>query len=122
MRKCAFERRPAMISLPTRHALRGNAAELRASARRKTYFNGRIIFNLGRSSMSVRVRDLSADGARVCLSIPWPCPPRFTLEVDRTSPDMTVTRQCEVVWQRGMTLGIRFLDRDKETLAQRARS
>jgi hypothetical protein len=110
-----------MISLPNRHSHLGDASDLRANARRKTYLNGRIVFNLGRSSMSVRVRDLSADGARVCLSIPWPCPPRFTLEVDRAAPERTVTRQCEVVWQYGMILGIRFLDRDKETPGQRVR-
>lgn len=84
----------------------------RTSARRKTCLNGRILFNLGRSSMSVRVRDLSEDGARLSLSIPWPCPRRFNLEIDRTAPALAVTRRCQVVWQHGMTLGIRFIEQD----------
>lgn len=90
----------------------------RTSARRKTYLNGRIVFNLGRSSMSVRVRDLSADGTRLCLSIPWPCPRRFMLEIDRNAPALPVIRKCEVVWQRGMTLGVRFLEQHEPATAR----
>ena len=89
------------------------SARQRTCARRKTCLNGRILFNLGRSSMSVRVRNLSEDGARLSLSIPWPCPRLFNLEIYRTAPALPVTRRCQVVWQHGMTLGIRFIEQDQ---------
>lgn len=83
------------------------ASDRRRSLRRKAWLSGRILFNLDRSSMSVRVRDLSGSGARVTLSIPWPCPKRFSLEVDMPGAGMQI-RQCEVVWQHGLTIGLRF--------------
>lgn len=91
-------------------SLRG---ELRSSFRQKTYLNGRILFNLGRSTMSVRIRDLSVAGTKVCLSIPWPCPPRFTLEIDHPSHTSPRIEQCEIVWQHGMAIGARFIGREK---------
>lgn len=83
----------------------------RTKPRFRSYLSGRILFNLGRSAMSVRIRDLSADGTKVLLGIPWPCPQRFTLEIDRARPALSETRECEVVWQHGMTIGVRFIDR-----------
>lgn len=107
VRQSSFASAPAQGISPERpHDLR-EATDRRRSARRKAWLSGRILFNLDRSSMSVRVRDLSGSGARVTLSIPWPCPKRFSLEVDMPGAGMQI-RQCEVVWQHGLTIGLRF--------------
>ncbi len=106
----AFDKFSAGLRQQTKSDRNADDACLRNSYRRKAYLNGRILFNLGRSSMSVRVRDLSEDGTRLSLSIPWPCPRRFKLEIDRNAPAAPLIHRCEVVWQRGMSLGVRFID------------
>lgn len=82
---------------------------LRKHPRRRALKGARILFNLGRSSLSVRIENLSDSGARVRLFIPWPCPTKFDLEIlDRDSSKPAVKR-CVLKWQRGEVCGVEFV-------------
>jgi len=82
---------------------------LRKHPRRRTLKGARIIFNLGRSSLSVRIENLSDSGARVRLFIPWPCPARFDLEITNGDTSKPLLKRCVLKWQRGEICGVEFV-------------
>ena len=82
---------------------------LRNDARRRTLKSARIIFNLGRSSLSVRVENMSDRGAKVRLFIPWPCPAKFDLEFSNSNTSKTMSKRCVLKWQRGEVCGVEFV-------------
>ena len=84
-------------------------AFLRKRPRRRTLKGARIIFNLGRSSLSVRIENLSDSGARVRLFIPWPCPARFDLEITNGDTSKPLLKRCVLKWQRGEICGVEFV-------------
>jgi hypothetical protein len=81
----------------------------RRSQRRKTLMRGRIYFNLARSTLDVGITNVSASGAKLRLATPWPCPKLFKLDIFDPKTGQIDTRRCEVVWQKGPELGVRYL-------------
>jgi len=81
----------------------------RKAARRGTLKSARIAFNLGRSTLDVRIENLSENGARLKMSIPWPFPARFGLEILNTTSGSPGVRRCALKWQRGDSCGVEFV-------------
>jgi hypothetical protein len=82
---------------------------LRKAFRRRTLKSARIIFNLGRSSLSVQILNMSDSGAKVRLFIPWPCPQKFDLEIINGNTSKPVLKRCILQWQRGELCGVEFV-------------
>ncbi len=77
----------------------------RGHDRRIVLKGAKIVFNNGKGVLVCRVRDLSAEGARLEF------PPRQTLP---ETFDLYVTgspvRRCELRWSKGNIAGVRFVD------------
>ena len=73
---------------------------------RRTVIKGaRIVFNDRQSTLDCRVRDMSAEGARLDLSTQQLLPHEFELQVSGNP-----ARRCGLCWARGTFVGVRFLD------------
>ena len=83
---------------------------MRQAHRQKTLKAGRVIYNLGRSSLNVRISNQSPTGARLKLDIIWPSPTIFDLEMHPPGSTSLTTRKCERIWQRGYEIGVRYLN------------
>ena len=81
----------------------------RQDRRSKSLKRGRIHFNLARSTLDVTILNTSLTGAKLMLASPWPCALLFELEVFSPSSGEVQRRRCEVVWQKGVELGVRYL-------------
>jgi len=77
----------------------------RDQARRVVLKGARIVFNDRKSVIDCRVRDLSADGARLDLPTPQLLPHTFELQVAGSQP-----QRCGLCWAKGNRVGVRFLD------------
>lgn len=53
-------------------------------------------------------KDMSDIGARLAIGVPGLAPAEFVLQF---SPDGSVGRRCEVRWQRGGDIGVKFTAR-----------
>ena len=84
--------------------------DFRATDRRRTLKSGKILFNLNRCAMDVRILNMSDGGLKVSLHHVWPCPPLFKLEITNPNTNSPVIRDCALVWQRGLELGVRYRD------------
>jgi hypothetical protein len=83
----------------------GAASSNRRGHMRRTVIKGaRIIFNGRKSTLDCRVRDLTADGARLDLSTQQLLPHEFELQLAGDP-----VRRCSLRWARGTMVGIRFL-------------
>lgn len=72
---------------------------------RRTVLKGaRIIFNERQSTLNCRVRDMTADGARLDLSTQQLLPHEFELHVSGNP-----IRRCGLRWAHGTFIGVRFL-------------
>jgi hypothetical protein len=80
-------------------------ANRRDQARRTVLKGARIVFNDRKSTIDCRVRDLSADGARLDLPTPQLLPHTFELQVAGSPP-----HRCGVRWAQGTRVGVCFLD------------
>jgi hypothetical protein len=80
----------------------------REQARRTVLKGARIVFNDRKSTIDCRVRDLSADGARLDLPTPQLLPHTFDLHVAGNQP-----QRCGLCWAKGTRVGVRFLDEGK---------
>ena len=78
------------------------AEEHRKTQRRRTLKGAWILFNDGRSTISCIVRDLSEEGARLCVTSVIGIPSKFVLHVD------DLRRPCRVVRTMATELGVRF--------------
>lgn len=90
----------------------------RKEPRLRALKSGRLIYNLGRSSLDVRISNLSATGARLKLGIVWPSPPTFELELLNPNTQAPVTRRCERIWQRGYEIGVRYLNESPDQIRE----
>ena len=77
----------------------------RSDARRKVIKGANIAFNEGRSVLECRVRDLSAQGARLEFTTQQLLPHVFELHLASGA-----AWACELRWARGTLVGVRFLD------------
>ena len=72
---------------------------------RRTVIKGaRIVFNDRGSTLDCRVRDLSAEGARLDFSTQQLLPHQFDLHLVGGP-----AKRCELRWARGTLAGVRFL-------------
>jgi len=82
------------------------AAAKKREARKSLRQPGWITLDGGFAVRSCVVQDLSSSGARITIDDPNPLPARLTLAFSR---DARTGRNCEVVWRRGKTAGVKFV-------------
>jgi PilZ domain len=76
-------------------------------ARRSVQQPGWITLDGGFAARPCKVLDMSASGAKLVLDDPQEVSTRVRLAFSR---DARTGRPCEVVWRRGKTIGVRFVD------------
>ena len=79
-------------------------SERRKSARQKSFLQGRLYFNHGRSAIDCLVRDISHDGAKLIFSQTAAIPD----VVDLYIPQKEQTLQAHVQWRSGGEVGVTF--------------
>jgi hypothetical protein len=84
--------------------LEAEATNRRDQSRRTVIKGATIVFNDHKSTLTCRVRDLSADGARIDILSQQLLPHEFELHVAGTP-----VRRCGLCWARGTMVGVRFL-------------
>lgn len=72
-----------------------------------------IMFSDG-SHRPCTIRDLSLEGARLCISQSGFVPDRFVMAM---TADRKTTRTCQVMWRRGAYIGVWFAPADRAGLA-----
>ena len=77
----------------------------RTTPRPRQIKTGKIVYEHASCTMDCVVLDLTDGGASILPDDILNCPKIFELQV-RFGP----TRQCEVVWQRGEKMGLKFID------------
>jgi hypothetical protein len=82
------------------------AARKKRDARKSLQQAGWITLEGGFAARPCVVQDMSASGARVTIDDPNPLPAKLRLAFSR---DARTGRNCEVVWRRGRSVGIRFV-------------
>ncbi len=80
----------------------------RSSQRRRTVLTGRVVFNNRSSVLDCTVRDLSETGARISFAVSE-LPPEFELEI----PNKGQRVQARLMWSRGATHGVMFVQDQK---------
>ncbi len=79
-------------------------SDRRRSNRKKTFLQGRILFNGGRSSVDCVIRDMSEIGARLKFSSAVPTPEHFELYI----PNRDERHEVDVQWRRDDEVGVAF--------------
>jgi len=82
------------------------AARKKRDARKSLQQAGWITLEGGFAARPCVVQDMSASGAKVTIDDPNPLPAKLRLAFTR---DARTGRNCEVVWCRGRSVGIRFV-------------
>jgi hypothetical protein len=83
----------------------GIASSNRRQQMRRTVIKGaKIIFNDRKSTLDCRVRDLTAEGARLDLATQQLLPHAFDLHLAGDP-----VRRCSLRWARGTMVGVQFL-------------
>jgi hypothetical protein len=82
------------------------AARQKRESRKSLQQSGWITLEGGFAARPCVVRDMSASGAKVTIDDPNPLPARLRLAFSR---DARTGRNCEVVWRRGRSVGIKFV-------------
>jgi hypothetical protein len=67
---------------------------------------GWITFEGGFAARQCLVQDMSSTGAKITIDDPNALPAKLRLALTR---DARTGRNCEVVWRRGMSVGIKFV-------------
>jgi len=81
-------------------------ASKKREARKSVRQNGWITLDGGFANRACVVIDLSATGAKITLDEPQSLGAKLRLAFSR---DARTGRNCEVVWRRGKTLGVKFV-------------
>ena len=82
------------------------AARKKRDVRKSLQQAGWITLEGGFAARPCVVQDMSASGAKVTIDDPNPLPAKLRLAFTR---DARTGRNCEVVWRRGRSVGIRFV-------------
>jgi PilZ domain len=82
--------------------------EKRRAKRRQISQRAWVDFGPGTRVQQCLVKDMSDSGARLALGVPELAPAEFVLQF---APDGSVGRRCEVRWQRGGDIGVKFTAR-----------
>ena len=83
--------------------------EKRSSKRWRTILKGHVVFNNRSSVLDCSVQDLSAIGARIGFTDAPELPPEFDLEI----PSRGLRLPARLVWSRGASHGVMFLEKAK---------
>ena len=86
-------------------ALDAASSNRREQSRRTVLKSARIVFNDRNSTLNCRIRDITAEGARLDFSTPQLLPHEFELQLAGTP-----ARRCGLCWARGTFVGVRFLE------------
>jgi hypothetical protein len=86
-------------------ALDAASSNRREQSRRTVLKSARIVFNDRMSTLNCRIRDITAEGARLDFSTPQLLPHEFELQLAGTP-----ARRCGLCWARGTFVGVRFLE------------
>lgn len=81
-----------------------SASERRHALRHRSFLQGRIYFNKGRSAVDCLIRDISDEGARIIFSDTVSIPD----VVDIYVPQKAQTLRARVEWRHGEEAGIAF--------------
>jgi PilZ domain-containing protein len=81
-------------------------ATKKRDARKSISQSGWITLDGGFAARQCMVQDMSASGARITVDDPNVLPGRLRLAFAR---DARTGRDCEVVWRRGKSLGVKFV-------------
>lgn len=82
------------------------AAAKKREARKSVRQSGWITFDGGFAARPCVVQDLSGTGAKITVDDPNALPAKLRLAFAR---DARTGRNCEVVWRRGRTVGVKFV-------------
>jgi hypothetical protein len=80
--------------------------------RQRTLKSGRIAVNEMTSTFEVLIRDMSETGARLVMSDIYLLPRHFELIVLNPNSGRPSHTPCELVWQKGLIVGVKFLRGD----------
>ena len=81
-------------------------ATKKREARRSLHQSGWITFDGGFAARPCVVQDMSASGAKITIEDANSLPGRLRLAFSR---DARTGRNCEVVWRRGKSAGVKFV-------------
>jgi hypothetical protein len=81
-----------------------NLTDRREKARRRVLKRALMSFNGGHCTMRCQILNISEGGAQVMPNDILLCPSEFVLR-----PAIGEQRNCEVVWRKGTTIGVRFV-------------
>ena len=76
----------------------------RNQPRHRTFLQGRVFYNHGRSTADCIIRELTDDGARLSFTDPVTLPHAFELHI----PNRDQTLHVETIWNRGEEIGVTF--------------
>ena len=76
------------------------------SVRKSVQQPGWLVFEGSFAARACTVLDMSDSGARILANDSGAVPAKISLSFSR---DVTRGRPCEVVWQRGRTIGVKFV-------------
>jgi hypothetical protein len=82
------------------------AARKKREARKSLQQSGWITLEGGFAARPCVVQDMSSTGAKITIDDPNVLPGKLRLALSR---DARTGRNCEVVWRRGRSVGIRFV-------------
>ncbi len=82
------------------------AATKKREARKSLHQSGWITLDGGFATRPCVVRDLSTTGAKITIDDPNVLPAKLRLAFSR---DARTGRNCEVVWRRGKSVGVKFV-------------
>jgi hypothetical protein len=82
------------------------AASKKREARKSVQQSGWITLDGGFAARQCVVQDMSSTGAKITVVDPNVLPARLRLAFAR---DARTGRNCEVVWRRGMSVGVKFV-------------
>jgi len=82
--------------------------EKRRAKRRQIGKRVWVDFGPGSRVQPCVLKDMSDGGARLVLLVREPAPYEFTLQF---APDGSVGRRCQLRWQRGSDIGVKFVAR-----------
>ena len=83
--------------------------ENRAAKRWRTILKGQVVFNNRATVLDCTVQDLSDIGARICFADAVEVPPEFELEI----PSRGLRIRPVLIWSRGASHGVMFLEKAK---------
>jgi hypothetical protein len=80
--------------------------DLRKTARKRVSADAFLYTTDGQPLVECRLKDISAGGARLALSVPGEVPTEFLLSLSR---DGSVRRRCQIAWRAENQIGVRFV-------------